>query len=139
MNKSEQFVYNKLLKEGYKLKDIINNCDKRRSPDFILNDGREIEVKNVNNKVIIFTKEQKNLNEDCEIWIVINDICKIYKLKELKENPDFKVVFNENHNIITVQDETWRKLIELKYSLKKKSLGEVIKALLVDIHQEKKK
>ena len=40
---------------------------------------------------------------------------------------------------ITVQENTWKKLIDLKYSLRKRSVDEVIKALLVGINSKEKK
>ena len=40
---------------------------------------------------------------------------------------------------ITVKEETWRRLVDLKYSLKKKNLDEVIREILKRDYQEKKK
>jgi len=40
---------------------------------------------------------------------------------------------------ITVQEDTWEKLTDLKYSLKKKNLDEVIREILNRDHQGKKK
>lgn len=83
MNKAESLIYGILRREGYNQKQIYHNPIK--SPDFILSDGREIEVKKPQGKSLIFTGKQINeLKDVCEIWVIDKDIIYTCSYKDLR-------------------------------------------------------
>ncbi|MEM2447843.1 MAG: hypothetical protein QXT14_02695 [Candidatus Bathyarchaeia archaeon] len=61
-----------LIRNGYRKEDIVFN--KRSSPDFILSDGRKIEVKRLAGNTIYFTAKQwESLTDDVEVFIMRED------------------------------------------------------------------
>lgn len=69
MTITKKIVLEWLVREGYRREDIEFN--RYSSPDFILPDGRRIEVKRVAGNTIYFTRKQwENLDDDVEIALV---------------------------------------------------------------------
>jgi len=73
MNKTEQLAKEWLMRHGYTEDDII--FQSATSPDFILSDGKSIEVKKVNNHTLAIYQsqwEQLQAQADCSIAIFNN-------------------------------------------------------------------
>jgi hypothetical protein len=69
MTLSKKIVENWLLENGYSKEDIKFN--KKGPPDFILSDGRKIQVKRLYSNLIYFTqKEVEELSDSTEVFIV---------------------------------------------------------------------
>ncbi|MEM1868560.1 MAG: hypothetical protein QXY41_05995 [Thermoproteota archaeon] len=70
---TKRIVIDWLVRSGYRREDIVFN--RRSSPDFILPDGRKIEVKRLAGSTIYFTPKQwESLTDDVEVVVVKEDM-----------------------------------------------------------------
>ena len=138
MNQTEKIVYGKLLDEGYTEKDIIINTSKRLSPDFIAG-TREIEVKKTKGKIIYFTEHQKNLNDNCEIWIFDSKKFYKYTFSDLKNNKtNFRIIFNQEKNFL-IDRIHWNILWNIKLLKNMKTLDNALCEALTFYEKHNKK
>jgi len=132
MTLTERLFKEWLLKNGYTDDDIKYNH--KSSPDFILSDGRRIEVKRPMRGYIYFTRKQwLSLDDDVEIAIVHEDYPEPIAIVPFRE---FKEAYRTNRKIecggkvfgITVDMNTTRIIIRCRPETKKE--WEQLKAML---------
>ncbi|MEM1681055.1 MAG: hypothetical protein QXZ56_07605 [Sulfolobales archaeon] len=81
---TKRMVLEWLISRGYRREDIVFN--RRSSPDFILPDGRRIEVKRVAGNAVYFTRKQ---------WECLDDGVEIALVNEGLKEPIAVVPFSE--------------------------------------------
>lgn len=138
MNKIEKVAYKQLLQEGYDKKDIIINVSKKISPDFIIG-KREIEIKSTPNNIISFTKDQKNLKNDCEIWVFTKERMYKFTFLDLKNNKTpFKIIFHNEKDMI-ISRKNWNILWNIKILKDLKTLDDALCEVLTFYEKHNKK
>jgi len=125
MTKTEQLTKEWLMRHGYKEDDII--FQSATSPDFILSDGKSIEVKKVNNHTLTIYQsqwEQLQAQADCSIAI-FNDIS-IEPLAVIKVCEIKPPMFKKNGYVIKIKDdgmEKWRRHLYILSLLRNRDLS----------------
>jgi len=120
MNKTEQLAKEWLMRHGYTEDDII--FQSATSPDFILSDGKSIEVKKVNNHTLAIYQsqwEQLQAQADCSIAIFNNiSIEPLAVISVCEINPP---LFKKNGYVIKIKDdgmEKWRRHLQILSQLR---------------------
>lgn len=150
MYKTEELAFKWLLNQGYKEKDIVYQS--RRSPDFILSDGKKFEVKKLYGRVIWFTAEQFDIIKEENTTVLVFDLetpepLAIFTMDQLEPNavvdgikitvkPPFK------RTTVSVSSKTKQRLFKLMGSLisvdgRDRSLDDVINEL-IDVFEKKR-
>jgi hypothetical protein len=130
-----------LLRSGYRREDIRFN--RRGSPDFILSDGRRVEVKRpVEGRIYFTAKQWRELDDDVEIFILHEGMEEPVSIpfREFREAHSrgiyrvrgypFTVVEESERVVIRCSPETKRELDLLTIRLGAKSYGELLTRLV---------
>jgi hypothetical protein len=137
MNKTESKTLNWLMRQGTPKEAI--HYQARRSPDFILADGRGFEAKRIVGNTIFFgAKQFEDLKrrKDKVIVLAFTDQSEepiALSMSEIEVDRVIKgvhIVMSPPAKTMTVEFETWQQLTKIKIDLNLESLDAVIKELI---------